>query len=111
MPAAVAALPPLRLYLRGVVLNLCNPKVILFFLALMPRFIRPEKGRVALQFILLGVLFIAATLIVFDAVAAAGGGLARALVRWPDSTRLLQRFSAIVLFGLAAWIAWTNVRK
>ena len=102
------ALSPIRLYLRGVVLNLCNPKIILFFLALTPRFTRPEKGRVALQFVLLGILFIVATLIVFNGVSAAGDTLARMLARWPDAPRILQRFSALVLWGVAAWIGWTN---
>ena len=104
-------LPPLRLYLRGVVMNICNPKVMLFFLALMPRFIRPEKGHTLLQFLLLGATFAVATLIVFNAVAVGGGALARGLARWPEAPAVVQRFAAIVMFGLAAWIAWMNVRN
>lgn len=107
---AAEALPYLRLYLRGIVMNLCNPKVILFFLALMPRFIDGKKGKAAFQFILLGLTFVVATLIVFNSVALCGGGLSVYLQRWPDSTAVLQRFSAFVMWGLSIWIAWMNCR-
>ena len=103
-------LPCLGLYARGIVMNLCNPKVILFFLALMPRFIVQEKGKVAFQFVLLGLTFVVATLLVFNSVALCGGGLSVCLQRWPDSTVVLQRLSAFVMWGLALWIAWMNLR-
>lgn len=103
-------LPPLRLYLRGIVMNLCNPKVILFFLALMPRFVVQERGKVALQFVLLGVTFALAALMVFNAVALGGGAVSKALVNDPGATSVLQRFSSLVMFGLAAWIVWKNRR-
>ena len=57
-------MPYLRLYLRGIVMNVCNPKVMLFFLALMPRFVVPERGRVTAQFLLLGLTFAAAYIFV-----------------------------------------------
>ncbi|MGN0852916.1 MAG: LysE family translocator [Kiritimatiellia bacterium] len=105
------SLPHLRLYLRGIVMNVCNPKVMLFFLALVPRFIVPEKGRVALQFILLGLTFAIATLLVFNGVAFCGGALAHVVGRWLAATAVFQRVSALVMFGLAAWIGWMNLKK
>ena len=98
------------LYCRGVVMNVCNPKVMLFFLALMPRFVNPARGGVAGQFLLLGAVFAAATLLVFNLVAAGGGAISEFLSRQPESMSVLQRFAALVMFGLAAWIAWTNRR-
>jgi len=108
--AAPPALPPLRLYLRGIVMNVCNPKVILFFLAFLPRFMRPEEGRLVRQFLLLGGTFMLAALFVFSGVAACGGGLAQFFALWPSGPRIVQCFTAVVLFGLAAWIAWSAVR-
>ncbi|MGN0834044.1 MAG: LysE family translocator [Kiritimatiellia bacterium] len=108
--AAEAALSPLRLYLRGIVMNALNPKVMLFFLALMPRFVVPERGRVALQFLMLGAIFALATLLVFHGVAFGGGGIAGLLARHAESACVLQRFAALVMFALAGWIGWTNVR-
>ncbi len=104
-------MPYLRLYLRGIVMNVCNPKVMLFFLALMPRFVVPERGRVTAQFLLLGLTFAAATLLVFNLVAVGGGALSAFLSRWPESLAFLQCFSAIIMFGLAGWIGWMNLRK
>ena len=108
--AGEAALSPLRLYVRGVVMNALNPKVMLFFLALMPRFIVLEKGRVALQFLTLGSIFALATLLVFHGVAFGGGGIAGLLANHAEGARRLRYFAALVMFALAGWIGWMNVR-
>ena len=107
---APSALPPLRLYLRGIVMNVSNPKVILFFLSFLPQFMSPEKGHLVRQFMTLGGVFILATLLVFNIVALCGGGIARALALCPSAPRFLQYFTAVVLVGLSAWIAWSALR-
>lgn len=102
------ALGVLALYARGVVMNVCNPKVMLFFLALMPRFVEPARGKVAAQFLLLGAIFALATLIVFNLVALGGGLISRFLADEPQAMAVLERFAALVMFALAGWIAWMN---
>ena len=109
--AEVVALPPLRLYLQGVVMNLSNPKVILFFIALMPRFIPRGRGGAAREFLVLGAIFIAATLLVFNSVALVGGGAARLFAANPTAMGVLRYASAIIIFGLAVWIAVMNLRN
>ncbi len=109
--AVTTALPALRLYGRGIVMNVLNPKVMLFFLALMPRFVEPERGRVALQFLVLGLVFAVATLFVFHAVAFCGGLVSGLLDASSQASRYLRYFSALVMFGIAGWIAWQNVRE
>ncbi len=46
-----------RVYRRGFLTNLLNPKVALFFLAFVPQFIRPDAPDKALSFLLLGLIF------------------------------------------------------
>lgn len=99
------------LYLRGVIMNVLNPKVMLFFLALVPRFVRPESGRVVTQFMMLGLLFALAAALVFLAVSLGGGMVSSLLREHASATVGLQYFAALVMFGLAGWIGWMNVRR
>lgn len=109
-PVAGGQVPLARLYLQGVVMNLCNPKVILFFIALMPRFIVPGAGGTTRQFLFLGLLFIVATLVVFNGVSALGGSIAWLFDGDSGILRVLRYFSAVIILGLAGWIVVMNLR-
>ncbi|MEJ7745497.1 MAG: LysE family translocator [Luteimonas sp.] len=54
LPAAATGLG--AVYWRSVMTGVLNPKVAVFFLAFLPQFVRPERGMVLLQFLVLGVL-------------------------------------------------------
>lgn len=92
-------------------MNLCNPKVILFFLALMPRFIVEGRLSPSIQFLILGLIFIIATLLVFNCVALAGGFVADFLTQNDASSILLQRVSAVIMVVIALWISFENIRR
>ncbi|MYZ50805.1 LysE family translocator [Malikia spinosa] len=93
------ALQPWRLYGRGVLMNLSNPKVAIFFLALLPQFVQEGAGPVPWQIARLGALFMLATLIVFGSFAWLAGGLSL-LLRSARAQRLLNRSAALVFVGL-----------
>lgn len=56
------------LYRRGIVMNLSNPKVSLFFMAFLPQFADPRYGSMRGQFFQLGAVFIMATILVFGVI-------------------------------------------
>lgn len=103
--AASAAPRAGQLYRRGIVMNVTNPKVSIFFLAFLPQFVAAERGRVGLQVLLLGALFMLATLLVFGAIALAAGTLRQWLLRSPGAQVAMNRVAAVVFVGLAARLA------
>ena len=64
-----------NLFLRGLYMNLVNPKVLLFFIAYFPNFIFSETLSISLQFLILGSIFIFQALIVFSSVSLASNKL------------------------------------
>ena len=70
-----------KLYSRGILMNVTNPKVAIFFLAFLPQFANPSNGSLALQMISLGAVFMLAALIVFGAIAWAAGFIGNWLKR------------------------------
>jgi len=100
--------PLTQLYLRGIVMNLTNPKVVLFFLAFLPQFTDPKLGSIALQVSWFGFTFIIATLIAFGSIvymAAIFGTLMSSSARLQ---RVLNRIAALVFLGLALRLALTE---
>jgi len=90
------------LYRRGIVMNVTNPKVSLFFLAFLPQFCDPARGSVAVQVLILGALFMLATIVVFWTVAALGGRLAVWFNRSQRGQIIMQRVAGSVFVALAA---------
>lgn len=101
--AGAAAGRPLRLVLRGFVVNASNPKAIVFILAVLPQFLDPGRPLLA-QYLLM-----AATMIVVDLIVMAGytGLAARVLrlLRTPRQQRLLNRSFASLFVAAAGLLA------
>ena len=89
------------LYRRGIIMNITNPKVSIFFLAFLPQFADPERGSISLQMVTLGGIFIVATILVFGAVALIGGALGDWLNRSLRTQRLMNWVAGTVFVGLA----------
>jgi len=95
------SLTTIQLYRRGVIMNLTNPKVSLFFLAFLPQFTDPSYGPLILQIFLLGGLFILATLLVFFNVALLAGILGQWLNTSPVAQKLMNGIAGAIFTGLA----------
>lgn len=98
-------LGPGALYRRGIIMNLSNPKVLLFFFAFLPQFTHPAAGRVGLQTAQLGAAFILAALLVFGAIAFFSGIFGQLLQRSVTARRWLNRLAGFVFLGLALRLA------
>jgi threonine/homoserine/homoserine lactone efflux protein len=99
-----AGLGPARAFGQGLAVNLLNPKVILFVLALLPQFVDP--GRAVLpQFLILGLVMALGGLVVNGAVGLAAGGIGAQLARSPVAAKWLGRVCAAIFAGLALRLA------
>lgn len=96
-----SARPSLRMVGRGVVMNLSNPKVLMFFLAFLPQFADPARGHLATQIVVLGGVFALVTLLVFGSIACFSGVFGQLLQQSARSQRLLNRLASVVFAGMA----------
>jgi len=109
LPAAtVAGRSAKRLFGQGVVVNVLNPKTAVFFLAFLPQFVDPARGTVMLQFLVLGLTFVAVAMISDGAYALAAGTAGDWLRGSERVRRWLGRFSGVVFVGLGVTAALTG---
>jgi threonine/homoserine/homoserine lactone efflux protein len=102
-----------RLYRRGVVVNVLNPKTALFFFAFLPQFVDPNRGSVWLQTAALGLIFVAVAL-GSDSTYAVLAGRAADLVRGSARFRRAQRYvtgGVLVGLGVTAALSGTPRRR
>ncbi len=94
-------MPLLKLYRRGIIMNITNPKVSIFFLAFLPLFADPARGPIALQIMGLGVIFIFSTVIIFSAVALVSGSLGQWLTRSERAQKRMNKLAGMIFAALA----------
>ncbi|MEC9432212.1 MAG: LysE family translocator [Pseudomonadota bacterium] len=102
---AVRPLRPGAAFRAGLAVNLLNPKVGVFVLALVPQFVRPEAGPVLGQFLAFGAVLAAGGMLVNGAVGASAGHAGRALARSRRLGQALQAATGTIFLGLAARLA------
>lgn len=90
-----------KLVARGVIMNVTNPKVAIFFLAFLPQFADPARGAVTPQIFLFGAVFILCALVVFGSIAWAAGFLGTWLARTPRAQVVMNRIAGGIFAALA----------
>jgi threonine/homoserine/homoserine lactone efflux protein len=96
---------PWRSYRQGMYVELGNPKVALFFLALLPQFLHSGSGPAALQVLVLGAIFVAIGLASDSLYALSSGRLSRWLARRPKRWLRQHRATGVLYLGLGGWAA------
>lgn len=96
----------LTLFTRGLIANAVNPKVILFFLAFLPQFVKPAHGSVGSQLALLGLLFTLQAVLIFSTIGFLAGSLGQRLARDPRIALWLDRLAGFVFVGLGLRLLW-----
>jgi threonine/homoserine/homoserine lactone efflux protein len=91
---------PGKLFVKGLVANAINPKVILFFLAFLPQFVESGRGHAAWQIAQLGVLFTFAAVVVFGAIGWFAGSIGERLARRPAIGAWLDRVAGGIFVAL-----------
>ena len=94
----------LKLFKQGVIMNILNPKVMIFFLAFFPGFLWDKEGNTVVQFYLLGGIFMLISFIVFGLIALLAGIISTYLKSHKAVGPILKWLQIIVFIGIAVYI-------
>ncbi len=92
------------LFKQGVIMNLVNPKVMIFFLAFFPVFIWDTEGNTVLQIYILGGVFMFVSFFVFSVIAVLAGAISNYLTKNRFVGIGLKWLQIIVFVGIAIYI-------
>ena len=90
-----------QLYRRGIIMNVTNPKISIFFLSFLPQFADPNRGSIMLQILSLGLVFIISAMLVFGMISIFAGFLGNRLQHSSIAQIIMNRIAGTVYAALA----------
>jgi threonine/homoserine/homoserine lactone efflux protein len=96
------------LFWQGVLSNVLNPKIAIFFLAFLPQFVDQGSAQITLQMVILGLTFAGFGLCFLLVVGYSSGTIGKWLTYRPQYTQLFQRLAGGILIGLGIRLALTE---
>jgi threonine/homoserine/homoserine lactone efflux protein len=97
-------------YFKGLLVNLLNPKIIVFFVTFLPQFVAPNDPEAANKLLFLGLVFVVVNVPVCVGLILFAHHIASYLKRSPRATRLVDWVFAGVLGGFAVRLIFTQGR-
>jgi threonine/homoserine/homoserine lactone efflux protein len=94
-----------QIVLKGILVNILNPKLTIFFLAFLPLFVSPDATSPTQQMLVLSAVFMGMTFVIFALYGILASGVSAYLINSPKSVRRMQRSFAVIFAGLAAKLA------
>lgn len=94
---------------KGVLINLLNPKLTLFFFAYLPQYINSNGGRYIIESIILGIAFMILTFIVFVIYGVMAGLMKAMFIKSPKGLKYVQSLFGIIFIAFAANLAMSSI--
>jgi threonine/homoserine/homoserine lactone efflux protein len=93
------------IFRQGLLTNALNPKVALFFLALLPQFVNPSRGWIAGQFVVLGLIIMTSAIVFGLVLALLVGLIGGTFKRDPRISRVQECIAGSIFIGLGLRLA------
>jgi threonine/homoserine/homoserine lactone efflux protein len=106
-PEQVPAESSGKLLVKGMMTNLLNPKTAILYITVIPQFVDRERGHLALQILILGLIQIGVALAVNSLIVITAGSAARFIAQRPAWVRAERYITALALTGLAIRIVFS----
>lgn len=106
-----AVVKPWQAFRQGVLVDVLNPKVAIFFMAFLPQFVRPGHGSASLQLLQLGVLVIVVAVAVDSTFVCVAARTTEYLRRRPRASVWLDRLLGSLFIGLGIRLAFSEQRS
>jgi len=100
---------PWPAFRRGLITNLLNPKAAVFYVAVLPEFVRAEAGSVVSQTLVLSAVYVAIATLIHATIVTLAGSL-QSTIDVANNRRTVRRVFALALVMIALWFAFSTGR-
>ncbi len=98
---------PWLAFRRGLITNLLNPKAAMFYVAVLPEFVRADAGSVVRQTLMLSVIYVAIATLIHAAIVTLAGSL-QSTIDVANNRNVVRGLFALALVAIAVWFAFTT---